>query len=265
MALSDQPGGAGSVLRAGLWIAAVPGQRREPIELAPPALAVLAFVIVAGVAWAQMLGRTHSSADMTMTMGRRGLGSIKTFSTDWVVMMTAMMLPSATPLVFAFVESSERRRGWRSATAVLGLTYLAMWLAFGLICYLLLTPVPMSWLEKSVVGGAALALAGVYGLTPIKRASEASCREACALHGPLPFNLTRSGAVVGAKYGLSCIGCSAALMAAMVIIGMSSFGWIVVISGVVLVYKLAPPPSWGQTLVLSVAVGGLGIIYALTA
>jgi Predicted metal-binding integral membrane protein (DUF2182) len=52
--------------------------------------------------------------------------------------------------------------------------------------------------------------------------------------------------IVGTKYGLSCVGCSAALMVAMVIIGMSSLGWIVVVSGMVLVYKLAPAPVCGR-------------------
>ena len=193
-----------------------------------------------------------------------GLGSIRSFSVDWVVMMTAMMIPSAMPLVFAFAQNAERRRGWQGATGALGFTYLAMWLAFGVICYWLLTLVPMPWLSHSVVGGGALVLAGVYGLTPIKRASEARCRELCALHGALPFTLTRSAVVVGAKYGLSCIGCSAALMAAMVLIGMSSLGWIVTLSGIVLVYKLAPPPTSRDTFLVSAGLGALGLIYVLT-
>jgi len=58
--------------------------------------------------------------------------------------------------------------------------------------------------------GVALVLAGIYGLTPIKRASQARCRELCALHGPLPFNLLRSAVTAGLRYGLSCAGCSAA-------------------------------------------------------
>jgi predicted metal-binding membrane protein len=77
----------------------------------------------------------------------------------------------------------------------------------------------------------------------------------CALHGCLPFNLMRSALVVGVKYGLSCVGCSAALMVAMVIIGMSNLTWILILSGVVLVYKLAPAASTRRTLLLSGALG----------
>ena len=91
----------------------------------------------------------------------------------------------------------------------------------------------MPWPNQAVVAGLALAVAGVYSVSPIKRASQARCRELCALHGPLPFNLMRSAAVVGARYGLSCLGCSAALMVAMVLIGMSSLWWAVILAIVV--------------------------------
>ena len=192
-----------------------------------------------------------------------GPGSLESFAATWVVMMAAMMLPSAMPLVLEFAGKSHGRRGWQAATGGLGLTYLSIWVAFGLICYVMRNTFPMSVPDQRLVGGLALVLAGLYGLTPIKRASEARCRELCALHGPLPFNLLRSAVVVGAKYGLSCVGCSAALMVAMVIIGMSSLSWIVILSGVVLVYKLAPAPSTLRMWLLSAALGVLGVVYGL--
>jgi predicted metal-binding membrane protein len=193
-----------------------------------------------------------------------GLGSLESFAAGWVVMMAAMMLPSAMPLVLEFAGNSQGRRGWQTATGVLGLTYLSMWLAFGLICYVVRNAFPMSVPGQGLVGGVALVLAGLYGLTPIKRASEARCRKLCALHGPLPFNLMRSAVFVGVKYGLSCVGCSAALMVATVIIGMSRLSWIVILSGVVLVYKLGPAPGTRRTWLLSAALGLLGIVYAMT-
>jgi predicted metal-binding membrane protein len=178
-------------------------------------------------------------------------------------MMAAMMLPTAVPLVFEFARSAEGRRGWQPATGLLGLSYLSVWLAFGLICYAVRSALPMSLPYQGLVGLVALVLAGLYALTPIKRASEARCRELCALHGSLPFNLMRSALVVGVKYGLSCVGCSAALMVAMVIIGMSNLTWILILSGVVLIYKLAPAASTRRTLLLSAALGVLGVVYAL--
>jgi predicted metal-binding membrane protein len=119
----------------------------------------------------------------------------------------------------------------------------------------------MPWPDQPVVVGLSLALAGVYSISPIKRASQARCRELCALHGPLPFNLMRSAAVAGVRYGLSCLGCSAALMVAMVLFGMSSLWWGVLLGIVVLIYKLAPPLRWRSEVALSLALVALGIAY----
>jgi predicted metal-binding membrane protein len=229
-------------------------------ELAPSTPTVLSFLVVAAIAWWLTIVQSRSLGGMAMDP--RTVGS---FATSWVVMMAAMMLPSAMPLVLEFARSSEGRRGWRAATAVLVSTYLSVWLAFGLVCYVVRDAFPMTLPRRGLVGGVALALAGLYGLTPIKRASEARCRELCALHGPLPFRVTRSGLIVGVKYGLSCVGCSAALMVAMVIIGMSNLGWIVVLSGVVLIYKLAPAPGPRRRWLLSAALVVLGLVYGLTA
>jgi predicted metal-binding membrane protein len=221
-------------------------------------LTALVFLVVAAVAWWLTIEQSRSMSGMTMDPGTLG-----SFAVSWVVMMAAMMLPTALPLVFGFARSAEGRRGWQAATGLLGLTYLSVWLAFGLICYVVRSAFPMSLPNQGLIGLVALALAGLYALTPIKRASEARCRELCALHGSLPFNLMRSALVVGVKYGLSCVGCSAALMVAMVIIGMSNLTWILILSGVVLVYKLAPAASTRRTLLLSAALGALGVVYAL--
>ena len=239
-----------------LFVAPAGEESGGGVELAPPAFASLAFLVVAAIAWALVVRESRSSEDMEL-----GLGSFKSFTTTWVVMMAAMMLPSAMPLVFQFGRTAEGRRGWQAATGMLGGTYLAAWLAFGIASYLVISALPMSWTDDRLAGGLALALAGLYALTPLKRASEARCRELCALHGPLPFNLMRSAVGVGAKYGLSCVGCSAALMVAMVLVGMSSLIWVAILGGIVLVYKLAPAPSKLQALMLSAALGGLGVVY----
>jgi hypothetical protein len=111
---------------------------------------------------------------------------------------------------------------------VLAATYLSIWLGFGFACYVVLNAFPVPWAAQGLVGGVALVVAALYGLTPIKAANEARCRELCSLYGPLPFSLVRSALVAGARYGLSCVGCSAGLMAAMAIIGMSDLGWVVI-------------------------------------
>jgi predicted metal-binding membrane protein len=231
-----------------------------PQEIAAPALIALAFLIVAALAWALTIARSRSMDDMIT-----GLGSIGPFVAGWAVMMAAMMLPSAIPLVFEFARNAEGRRGWRAATALLGVTYIGVWQAFGIVCYALYNAVGMPWPNQGLIGGAALVIAGLYALTPVKRVSEAWCHELCALHGPLPFNLIRSAVVVGARYGLSCLGCSAGVMSAMVLIGMSNLVWMIVLTAVVLAYKIAPAPTLPRRLALSVAMVAFGMLYVVGA
>jgi predicted metal-binding membrane protein len=119
--------------------------------------------------------------------------------------------------------------------------------------------------HENLIGAGALVLAGFYSLTPPKRASQGRCRELCALHGPLPFNLVRSALVAGARYAVSCLGCTAALIVAMLVVGMSSVWWAVLLTVGVAVYKLSPELRLRHEMVLSLALMGLGVVYATVA
>ena len=226
------------------------------IQVAAAGVTVAVVLAVAAVGWALTAWQMLSSG---MTMG---LGPVWSFATTWTEMMAAMMLPSAIPLAYRFAREAEGRRARPAALAVLALVYLAVWLAFGLACYLAYNALGMSGRNRALVGGVALGLAALYALTPLKRISQDRCREVCALHGPLPFNLVRAGALSGWRYGLSCLGCSAGLMVAMVLVGMSSLVWTVVLAALVLVYKFVPPINWRLDVGLAAVVAGLGIAYA---
>ena len=52
-------------------------------------------------------------------------------------------------------------------------------------------------------------------------------------------------------------------MVAAVIIGMTSLGWMVIISGLILVYKLAPPLEGKYRLFVSAVIAVLGIVYMI--
>src|SRR5881296_1448444 len=110
-------------------------------ELAKPMVAALVVLAVAGVAWVVMVQQSRSMAGMDgMDMG---LGPIESFAAAWVVMMAAMMLPTAIPVVLEFARTAERRRGWQVATGVLAATYLGSWLIFGVVCYAVYTAMRM--------------------------------------------------------------------------------------------------------------------------
>jgi predicted metal-binding membrane protein len=178
-------------------------------------------LLVAGLAWVWVIRGS-------MAMGGTGLGPPGSFASAWTLMMAAMMLPSALPLLYRFGQEMQRRRHWPLAAGLLGGTYLAVWLGFGLVLYVVYAALGMPWANQPIVGAAAIGLAAIYGLTPLKQAGQARCRELCALHEPLPFNLLRAGAVAGVRYGISCLGCNALLMAAMLAVGMTNLAWAVV-------------------------------------
>jgi predicted metal-binding membrane protein len=229
------------------------------VELAADGITVAIVLDVAAVAWAvtawQMLG-----SGMAM-----GLGSVASFATIWTVMMAAMMLPSAIPLVYGFARQAEGRRTRPVAVGMLVLVYLAVWLTFGVACYLAYNALGMPWRNQALAGGVALGLAALYALTPLKRISQDRCREVFALHGPLPVNPVHVGAAVGWRYGLSCLGCSAGLMVAMVLVGMTSLGWTIVLAALVIIYKSARPATRRLDVALAALVAVLGIAYAALA
>jgi len=228
-------------------------------EISSPALVAAAVLAVAAAAWAVTVWQMREMSEMAM-----GLGTPATFVLGWTAMAAAMMLPTAAPLVVDFARRAEGRRGWVPATLLLAASYLAVWIGFGALCYLGYRTLAMPWPYQALAGGTAFGLAGVYALTPLRKRSRERCRELCDLHRPLPFGLLRAAVAVGARYGLSCLGCTGALMLALVLVGMSNLGWAVLVAGLVLVYKLAPPPLHRQELLLAAGLIALGIGTALS-
>ena len=91
------------------------------------------------------------------------LGSFSFFLAAWVPMMAAMMLPGAVPAVSRFVRTSGRAL----AAPLFAGSYLAVWALFGLAVYALYEP------HGSTAAGALTIAAGLYELTPLKRAGAA--------------------------------------------------------------------------------------------
>jgi predicted metal-binding membrane protein len=168
----------------------------------------------------------------------------------WAVMMVGMMLPAAAPVILLFAAVNRKRReqgGLVVATGVFVLGYLLVWGAFSLLAGLaqwglheaaLLSP--MMATTSPLLGGALLIAAGVYQLTPLKRACLARCRS------PLGWLMTEwreaaSGALVmGLRHGAYCLGCCAVLMGLLFVTGVMNLLWVAAITGFVLLEKVAP-------------------------
>ena len=166
----------------------------------------------------------------------------------WSVMMVAMMLPSAAPLMLLVVGVYRRRgAGARWLTTAFTGGYLAAWTAFSLVAALaqvilhrtaLLSPAMAS--RSVVLGGVILIAAGVYQWLPIKNACLTHCRS------PLHF-LThewREGSggafIMGITHGGYCVGCCWAVMALLFVAGVMNLLWVAAIAAFVLVEKLVP-------------------------
>jgi predicted metal-binding membrane protein len=129
--------------------------------------------------------------------------------TMWAVMMTAMMLPSATPMVMLA----------RPHAYALALGYVSVWALFSLAATALqwvlgrtFAITPMMEASSARVSAAFLLIAGVYQWTPLKQACLTTCQS------PMAFlaRRWRSGADgafrMGAEHGVHCVGCCWALM-----------------------------------------------------
>ena len=167
----------------------------------------------------------------------------------WAVMMIAMMLPSAAPMILLAQGAAPRQDahapGRRSYLLALG--YVAAWAVFsvgatalqwGLGRLLILTP--MMEPSSRTVGAVFLVAAGIYQWTPLKRACLVTCQS------PLAFLLRRwrSGSWgafrMGLEHGTYCVGCCWALMLLLFAGGVMNMTVIAALTAFVAFEKLAP-------------------------
>jgi predicted metal-binding membrane protein len=164
------------------------------------------------------------------------------FLGTWTVMMAAMMLPSATPMILLHRLGADGRvrRGFWSAAFVAG--YLVVWVSVGIVVWggAMAAGAIIMPEQREVAVAVVLLLAGVYQFTPLK----STCLRACRT--PADFLLTHwyrglSGQLrLGIEHGLYCLGCCWALMALFVGVGAMSLVWAAGIAVVVLIEKVRP-------------------------
>ncbi len=207
----------------------------------PLALLLLA---VAAVAWAITVAQGLQGMPMAIDVG------IPVFMGLWAAMMMAMMLPSAIPMVLAFVRFQG---SWRALAFVSG--YIFLWAAFGLVALAYLVwPIPSVFPLGYVflVSGGVLVAAGLFQFTLAKDRCLTACR------GPMEFILThaRSGRlgplIMGLDHGLYCLGCCWALMVALIVVGSMSLPWVGLLSLAILAEKVGPRET--------IVVRGIGVL-----
>jgi predicted metal-binding membrane protein len=198
-----------------------------------------AVPVAVGLAWAAIIAlhiTGHgASVDHDSLLGPGGhldLTSLLVYAAAWITMITAMMLPSAVPLLglFAGVSRGQPRAGLVVAAFASG--YLAVWMVFGWLALGFDTAVHTAveaspWLHErpQLVIAAVLALAGAFQFSSLKD----RCLSTCRHPGAYLLSHYRRGAGaalrIGWGHGLFCLGCCWALMTVAFAAGMTDLRW----------------------------------------
>ena len=151
--------------------------------------------------------------------------------------MAAMMAASAVPFFFAYGRDSRRP----VATATVVLMYVAIWALIGFTLDYMMGMVMMP--SSFLIAAEAVAMAVVYALTPWSRWARDRCR-GMAQREPRKSRF-RDALADGASYTACCIVCSAGIMPALIVVGMSNALVIVAGAAAMLLYKITPWPVPG--------------------
>jgi predicted metal-binding membrane protein len=224
------------------------------------AVVALGLGLVVGLSWLWLIGMADHMAPTGMAMGAAlTAGPVPWAMSDfvltavmWAVMMVAMMLPSASPMILIYGLARRRQQakgdgGAYASNGVFAAGYLVVWTLFavaatglqwGLEQAALVSPAMAS--ASPWLGGGLLVGAGLYQFTPLKQACLARCRT------PFEF-LSRhwrkgaSGAfVMGIHHGAYCLGCCWVLMALLFVLGVMNLAWVGALAAFVLLEKLVP-------------------------
>ncbi|MGF6507429.1 putative metal-binding membrane protein [Paraburkholderia sp. 32] len=175
-------------------------------------------------------------------------------SVAWLLMIAAMMLPTAFPLFDTFRRMTVARANRRTLMALLIVGYATMWALFGVLAHgfdaalHLVADQSASLLANGwLIGAAIVALAGLYQFSSLKHRCLDKCRS------PLMFitehwrgrSARRESFALGISHGAFCIGCCWALMLLMFAVGTGSVGWMLALGAIMSAEKNF---SWGSSI-----------------
>jgi predicted metal-binding membrane protein len=207
---------------------------------------VLVFITVG--AWVHVVTAMPGGdmAGMDMVMAPTLVEGVA-YVAAWAIMMAAMMLPSALPMIGLYAGSQRAASVPARAVsiALFALMYLGLWSLTGVPVYaasLALMAVSAETLAYVVAG--VLVIAGLFQLTPLKQVCLRHCRS------PLGFLLGHwragwAGALrMGVAHAVYCVGCCWALMVVLVVAGAMGLPWVLLVACAVAAEKLVPRGEW---------------------
>ena len=190
------------------------------------------LVVACLLAWIHLVFQ----ADMGHVHGPQ-LNYFSLYMMGWVIMLTAMMLPTEIVYVRVYASLLGNRGVGLGEQAISIACFIAgygiAWMIYGTAAFIFDGAIRELWSRgfgwapsETTLLSASLFLAGIYQVSPLKQACLSSCRS------PLSY-FTRqwktgySGSLrMGLSHGIICVGCCWALMALMFITGMVGMVWV---------------------------------------
>ena len=206
--------------------------------------AALFLLVLSALAWAWLF-RMGAANDIFLC--RVGTVTLPAVAAMWAVMMIAMMIPSALPMILAYTQVTSRVEQPPIRLGLVALfvsIYLVVWSAFGAAAggaeWLLSQSgfIRNGQIADPRYAGALLLIAGLYQWS----AAKSVCLSHC--HEPMRFLRRRyrggyAGAVkLSLEHTTACMGCCWALMLLAFVGGAMNLGWMMLLTLFVALEKL---------------------------
>jgi predicted metal-binding membrane protein len=273
----------------------------------PKVLAAICVVALAGLGWlylalliAGMAGPAHALgpgmglldylpraievlcspsfglAPFAMPHGGWGAGGFTIVALMWGAMTLAMMLPSASPLIFTYAEIADTaaRKGERIVSPfMLAAGYTLVWFGFAAAATLAQFVFSRAALldagmasASGLFSGAIFIGAGAYQFSALKHACLTQCQH------PFPFffahwaTTPRGVFRLGVKQGLYCLGCCWAMMLVMFAVGVMNVIWMAGLGALMTMEKIGTGRRLTHMVgTASIAIGVAFVLSALAA
>ena len=259
------------------------GRAAAPALLAPrlsPVTLIVAgaLIVAASLAWAWLLSSPmyEPAAGMSKMGGMAvprapfSAGYLVPAFTMWSIMMIAMMVPSAAPMILlhARVDRSPSPSARLAHALLFGAGYVLVWTAFSAAAAVtqagLITEGAFSGATLSLgsrgIAAVLLFAAALYELTAAKRVCLTKCQS------PLLFFYRHwrpggGGAFrLGIVHGAYCLGCCWALMLLLFVGGVMNLAWVALLGILVIGEKLAPARWYAEIWVAIALTAGATIL-----
>ena len=210
---------------------------------------------------------------MTMPMSPVwSLGNALAVFAMWVVMMIAMMLPSAIPMILLHQRMiNKNKKPFENLSFTL--SYLFIWVLFsvGAVAIQYVAQVSgvldaSSLTASKIISIGLLILAGGFQFTALKRTCLTKCRTPAGFF----MGYWQSGVLgafkMGIKHGLFCLGCCWAIMLLLFVGGVMNLSWVLLLTIAVIVEKTLPAGDLiskiiGFVLIMGAALMTYDVIY----